>query len=181
MLWPGETERSSAGTQLREGYPRPGASMMHVERLIRDGFRRSFFFSCRSLPILGLPQFVFLDQCVHDRQEFSHCGNQCYFFWFAGNDQSLIKSLDLRIESNRRQGAHIQHPSDLRSSSSNRSLSGPQSSIVVHGSDPDQTGNLVSVKLAQLGKFGEDGGDKNGSNAFDRRRFCIWRRQCRLR
>ena len=38
LEWPGETERNTAGTQLREGYPRPGASMMHTERLKRIGF-----------------------------------------------------------------------------------------------------------------------------------------------
>ena len=153
---PGETERSSAGTQLREGYPRPGASMMH--EAFEKFSTRTLFLFLDSIVICALqvgqpPKLVISHHRIEDHQEFSHRGNQSYFLFFSGSYQTLIKRFDLRVVSSCHHRHHVQYFSNLRPTAKDLpfAIRFRITGIIVDRRHAHQLGNLAAIELAQLG------------------------------
>src|SRR5215217_8044639 len=84
------------------------------------------------------PRGAVFEDGIEDREQLTHAGHQCHLLRFAGRQKTLVEFLHYRVATRGDQGAHIQRPSDLGSTSPHatmavsRSRSVRESSFLSH-------------------------------------------------
>ena len=101
------------------------------------------------------PRGAVFEDGVEDREQLAHAGHQCHLLRFAGRLESLVEFLHYRVAARGDQGAHIQRPSDLGSTSPHATMAAQSARVAVERSDPNQGGYSLVRERAQLGHSGQ--------------------------
>ena len=91
-----------------------------------------------------LPLFAVSDHGVEDGQEFSHAGSDGDFGWFSGFDQTLIESMDNRVEPGGGHGRHVEGGPNVGAPSPYGTFAAKGAAVTVHGRDADEGGDLFA-------------------------------------
>jgi hypothetical protein len=91
---------------------------------------------------------VFEDS-VEDREQLAHAGHQSHLLRFAGRQKTLVEFLHHRVATRGDQGAHIQRPSDLGSTSPHATMAVQSARVAFERSVPNQGGHSLVRERAQ--------------------------------
>jgi hypothetical protein len=110
---------------------------------------------CRLSMGLRCPGRVCLDHGVHDREQFSHAGDDDDFGGLSGHFETLRKGLDCRIAAHYGHCGHVQDGSNIGAAAPDEALSSMRATVICQRSDAHQFGDFAPIELAQLRALGQ--------------------------
>src|SRR5215210_8383556 len=124
---------------------------------VNKGIRKQLSLMSRRKVLRRPPRGAVFEDSVEDREELAHASHQCHLLRFASRQKTLVEFLHYRVATRGDQGAHIQRPSDLGSTSPHASMAAQGARVAVERSDPNQGGYSLVRERAQLGHSGQQG------------------------
>jgi hypothetical protein len=94
---------------------------------------------------------------IEDSEQLAHGGNQRDFGRFTALAQTLVKSTQCRLMTDRGQGRHIERSTHLRATAEDRAWAAPRSALAVEWCDSCQGCDFTSVEATQFGKASKQG------------------------
>ncbi len=93
-----------------------------------------------------------LHHCIDNREEFAHAGGDSDFLEFAGGKETLVESLDHRIESSGDDRWHVETGPDMSSASPAGSLPPHLAAIPIERGYTHESSDLSAVEFTELRK-----------------------------
>ena len=87
---------------------------------------------------------------IEHSEQLVHTGDQCHLFCLALFQQTSIERLDHWIVSHCHPRPHVQHRSHLGAAAPNRPPTSLLATLVIEGSDPDQSAEAFVINLSQF-------------------------------
>src|SRR5215211_1190077 len=103
---------------------------------VNKGKRKQLSWMSRGKVLRRPPRGAVFEDGIEDREQLTHAGHQCHLLRFAGRQKTLVEFLHYRVATRGDQGAHIQCPSDLGSTSPHATMAAQGARVAVEWSDP---------------------------------------------
>ncbi len=114
-----------------------------------------------------IPQRLIPEHGVEDRQQLAHAGDDGHLLGLARGDQTVVESLDHRVESGRAQRGHVDHGAHIAASAPDAALAVARARIVGQWRNAHELGHLATAELAQLRQRRGQRHDGDRAHAFD--------------
>src|SRR5215831_14343204 len=96
------------------------------------------------------------DHRVENHQELSHASNQSDLWGFTCSTQSFVKRAKHRITSAGYQSRDVEHGSDARPTTPDRTTSSQCHAVAIERGNTDQGSNLLAVEVSEFWELSEE-------------------------